>query len=149
MSTSRWAAAAAAIATAVAACSGGEADGTRPSANATAAPRESAGDAAPTPAPAASPSTVVGVGELVETYPYELRGGEATVGDARLEVPLGDTIDLLVTSDIDDVVLVPAFEIEQRVLADEPTLVSVTVTRPGVFAVESATGILLTELVVE
>ena len=71
------------------------------------------------------------------------------VGDARLEVPLGDTIDLLVISDIDDVVLVPAFEVEQRVPAGEPTRVSVTVTRPGIFVVETVTGIVLTELFVE
>lgn len=126
----RWVAAAV-VATAVAACSGANPDAPRPSASAT---------------PAA---TVVDVGEFAGDYAYELRGGETMVGDARLEVPLGDTIDLLVTSDIDDVVLVRAFEIEQRVFAGEPTPVSVTVTRPGTFMVETATGILLAELVVE
>lgn len=100
------------------------------------------------PTVAAAPK-VVESSELIPAYTYELRGGEVMAGDAKLEAALGDRIDLIILSDINDTVRLPAFGITKPVREGKPTRVSVTLKRRGLFEVVTTTGIRVTEIEVD
>lgn len=131
------------------------ADGRDPSATDPGAPPTASGAAATTalptepgttgPAPAeASPDTSTADGVTVA---LTVADGEVSGSDRRVTVPIGETVTLRVTADVDDGIHVHGYDVHQHVTAGEEAGVSLVADIPGVFEVElESSGILLVEL---
>jgi hypothetical protein len=69
----------------------------------------------------------------------ELVGGEI-VGPERFEVPLGETVDIWILSDVDDEVHVHGYDLRFEISAGEPFNLSFDADVPGIFEVEAHTS---------
>ena len=111
----------------LAACaSGGDADSTTDGPTTTGG-LESAGIASGEPNPA-SPVVEVNV---------SVRDGKVAPKPHRVDVTQGATVRLQVTSDVDDVLHVHGFDVEEPLEAGHTTTVELTADQPGVFEVET------------
>lgn len=93
----------------------------------------------PTSAPAGSPAaspTATDTAPEVRTVAVEVRGGEVVGGTERVEVAVGETLRLEVTSDVADRVHVHGYDLERPVDAGATVTVEFTADIPGVFEVE-------------
>jgi hypothetical protein len=63
-------------------------------------------------------------------------GGRVAEGGGRQRVPLGSTVALLVTSDVDEEIHLHGYDVEIPVVAGETALLEFTADIPGVFEVE-------------
>jgi hypothetical protein len=88
---------------------------------------ESAGIASGEPNPAA-PVVKVNV---------SVRDGKVAPKPHRVDVAQGATVRLQVTSDVDDVLHVHGFDVEEPLEAGRTTMVELTADQPGVFEVET------------
>jgi plastocyanin len=114
---------------AASACASGDGASTTPSTSPSATGSESAttGVASGEPNPAA---------DVVEIT-VSVRDGKVTPKPHRVDVKLGNTIRLQVTSDVDDVLHVHGFDVEEPLEAGRTTTVELTADQPGLFEVET------------
>jgi hypothetical protein len=66
-----------------------------------------------------------------------VRGRTVTPAPAQVELPIGQTLTLVVTSDHDDELHAHGFEVEVPLKAGVPTSVTLTGKEAGVFEVET------------
>ena len=66
-----------------------------------------------------------------------VRDGKATPKPRRVQVPVGSTVRLQVTSDVDDEVHVHGFDVEEPLAAGRPTTIELHAEQPGLFEVET------------
>ena len=92
----------------------------------------------------ASTSDSAGTGQTVATgtgavkrLEVTITGTTVTPPPAQVEVPVGTTLELVVTSDHDDELHVHGFDDEATLKAGVPTTLRLTGTEPGVYEVET------------
>lgn len=76
-------------------------------------------------------------GEPVVEVTVSVRDGKVSPKPHRVDVTLGSTVRLQVTSDVDDELHVHGFDVEEPLEAGRTTTVEVTADQPGVFEVET------------
>ncbi len=79
-------------------------------------------------------STGTGAVKRVEVT---ITGSTVTPPPAQVEVPIGTTLELVVTSDHDDELHAHGFDAEATLKAGVPTTLRLTPTEPGVYEVET------------
>ena len=84
--------------------------------------------------PASSVSAGTGAVKRMEVM---VTGSTVTPAPAQIELPVGTTLELVVTSDHDDELHAHGFEKEAALKAGVPTTVRLTATEPGVYEVET------------
>lgn len=67
----------------------------------------------------------------------QVTGTSVTPAPARVDLAVGETLTLVITSDHTDRVHAHGFEVEQDLTAGRPTTLTVTGTQTGVFDVET------------
>lgn len=87
----------------------------------------SAGIASGKPNPAKEPVTVT----------VSITDGTVTPKPSRVKIPLGSTVELQVTSDVDDEVHVHGFDVEEPLDAGRTTTIELTADQPGLYEVET------------
>lgn len=102
--------------------------------DASAAPTPSAAIAAPSPA-ASEPEPVV-TPDDAQVVSVTVAGGEVTGDTGRVEVAVGTTVRLSITSDVADEVHVHGFELTQAVSPGQATQLEFIADQPGIFEVE-------------
>ena len=102
----------------VVACSSGSPDSTSP-------PGASAGSSA---------SANTGA---VKRLAVSITGSTVTPAPAQVDLPVGDTLELVVTSDHDDELHAHGFDQEAVLKAGVPTTLRLTATEPGLYEVET------------
>lgn len=108
-------------------------------------PPRAAASPAPGPSPGTSPRPTpngtakdhppVDAGALVERFVVEVLGGEVRPPRTDIEVPVGDTIELAVTSDVAATLRAVDLDVTRDLSANRETVVPITVKRPGTFEV--------------
>jgi len=73
----------------------------------------------------------------VQRLAVTVTGSTVTPAPAQLELPVGDTLEIVVTSDHDDTLHAHGFEVEAALKAGAATTVRLTATAPGVYGVET------------
>jgi hypothetical protein len=74
-------------------------------------------------------------------------GGDTTIDDDRVEVPLGATVEITVAADVTDDVHVHGYDVFGDVTPASPAVITFTADIPGLFEVElEDAGLLLVEL---
>ena len=66
-----------------------------------------------------------------------VRDGKVTPKPRRVQVPMGSTVRLQITSDVDDEVHVHGFDVEEPLAAGRPTTIELQAGQPGLFEVET------------
>jgi heme/copper-type cytochrome/quinol oxidase subunit 2 len=66
-----------------------------------------------------------------------IHGQNVSPAPGNVEVPLGTTVRLVVTSDHDDELHAHGFEVERTLKAGTPTTLELTATDPGVYEIET------------
>lgn len=102
------------------------------------------GSAASPSVPPASPTTSPGPGEPepattpddAQVVAVTVAGGEATGDTGRIEVPLGTTVRLTVTSDVADEIHVHGYDLTEAVSPGQATQLEFLADQAGVFEVE-------------
>lgn len=100
----------------------------------------------PRPSPATSPSTTPGsapadgprpvdAGALVERFTVQVRGGKVQPTTMDIEVPVGDTIEIAVTSDVPATLRAEGLEVTHELESGLETIVPMTVKAPGSYEV--------------
>ena len=119
----------AATAAALAACSNGSPTpaATTPATSAS----TSATTSATSSAPSATTSTTTG-----RTIAITVTGSAVTPAPAQVDLPVGQTLTLVVTSDHDDQLHAHGFEVEEDIKAGVPATIALTGKDPGVYEVE-------------
>jgi plastocyanin len=118
--------------------------GTAPAPGA-AAPDRAAAEAVATATPTApSPSASEPAGP--SAIRFEVAHGKLAKGPREVEVALGDQVVLEVASDTADEVHVHGYDIEKRISPGTSAQVRFEATIPGVFEVETHSGVMLCEL---
>ena len=73
----------------------------------------------------------------VKRVAVTVTGSTVTPAPAQLELPVGGTLELVVTSDHDDEIHAHGFDQEAKLKAGAPTTLRLTTTQPGVYEVET------------
>ena len=109
------------------------------------------GDSAePTPEAPAPTVSVSDESAGVRVVEVEIADGQVSTDDDRVEVRRGDTVRIVVTSDVDDEVHVHGVEQTAALVAGETATVEFTVDEAGLFEVETHEGdLLLFQLLVQ
>jgi len=118
----------AATAVALAACSGGS---PTPAATTTPTTSASPSTSATSSTPSATTSTSTG-----RTIAITVIGSTITPAPAQVDLPVGQTLTLVVTSDHDDQLHAHGFEVEEDIKAGVPATIALTGKDPGVYEVE-------------
>ena len=101
--------------------------------------------AATTPATSASPSTSATTSATSSTpsdtttrrtIAITVTGSAVTPAPAQVDLPVGQTLTLVVTSDHDDQLHAHGFEVEEDIKAGVPATIALTGKDPGVYEVE-------------
>lgn len=94
--------------------------------------------ARPAPAPTTSGTTAAGPSttSAVRTLEVEVSDGRVTPAPSQVDLGVGETLRLVVTSDRDSEVHGHGFEVDAPVPAGEPTSIELVGETPGVFEVE-------------
>jgi len=118
----------AATAVALAGCSGGS---PTPAADTTPTTSASPSTSATSSTPSATTSTSTG-----RTIAITVTGSTITPAPAQVDLPVGQTLTLVVTSDHDDQLHAHGFEVEEDIKAGVPATIALTGKDPGVYEVE-------------
>ena len=118
----------AATAVALAGCSGGS-----PTPAATTTPTTSASPS--TSATSSTPSTTTST-TTGRTIAITVTGSTITPAPAQVDLPVGQTLTLVVTSDHGDQLHAHGFEVEEDIKAGVPATIALTGKDPGVYEVE-------------
>ena len=118
----------AATAVALAGCSGGS---PTPSASTTPTTSASPSTSATSSTPSTTTSTTTG-----RTIAITVTGSTITPAPAQVDLPVGQTLTLVVTSDHDDQLHAHGFEVEEDIKAGVPATIALTGKDPGVYEVE-------------
>ena len=118
----------AATAVALAGCSGGS---PTPAANTTPTTSASPSTSATSSTPSATTSTTTG-----RSIAITVTGSTITPAPAQVDLPVGQTLTLVVTSDHDDQLHAHGFEVEEDIKAGVPATIALTGKDPGVYEVE-------------
>jgi plastocyanin len=73
----------------------------------------------------------------VKRLEVTITGSTVTPAPAQVELPVGATLELVVTSDHDDELHAHGFDVEATLKAGVPTTLRLTATEPGVYEVET------------
>jgi plastocyanin len=104
----------------------------------------------PTPQASAPTVSVSDESAGVRVVEVEIADGQVSTDDDRVEVRRGDTVRIVVTSDVDDEVHVHGVEQTATLVAGETATVEFTVDEAGLFEVETHEGdLLLFQLLVQ
>lgn len=104
----------------------------------------------PVPEAPASSESVSDESAGVRVVEVEIAEGRVSTDDDRVEVRRGDTVRIVVTSDVDDEVHVHGVEQTAALVAGETATVEFTVDEAGLFEVETHEGdLLLFQLLVQ
>ncbi len=109
-----------------------------------AAPDRPAAEAVATATPTAQPSSAGPADPSVVRF--QVAHGKLATGPREVEVALGDQVVLEIVSDTADEVHVHGYDIEKRITPGAPARVRFEATIPGVFDVETHSGVMLCEL---
>ena len=82
-------------------------------------------------------STGAGVNGTVKTVEVAVTNGQVEPKTHRVQVPKGDTVRLVVTTDTDDEVHVHGVDIEKETTAGKPTTLEFEVPDAGLYEVET------------
>ncbi|GAB3877156.1 hypothetical protein GCM10028802_16630 [Terrabacter terrigena] len=85
---------------------------------------------------AATPAGVSSTGS-VERLEVTIKGTTVTPAPAQVELPVGSTLELVVTSDHDDELHAHGFEAEAEIKAGVPATLRLTAKEPGSYEVET------------
>ena len=118
----------AATAVALAGCSGGS---PTPAVNTTPTTSASPSTSATSSTPSATTSTTTG-----RSIAITVTGSTITPAPAQVDLPVGQTLTLVVTSDHDDQLHAHGFEVEEAIKAGVPATIALTGKDPGVYEVE-------------
>ena len=118
----------AATAVALAGCSGGS---PTPAADTTPTTSASPSTSATSSTPSATTSTTTG-----RTIAITVTGSTITPAPAQVDLPVGQTLTLVITSDHDDQLHAHGFEVEEDIKAGVPATIALTGKDPGVYEVE-------------
>jgi len=118
----------AATAVALAGCSGGS---PTPAASTTPTTSASPSTSATSSTPSATTSTTTG-----RSIAITVTGSTITPAPAQVDLPVGQTLTLVVTSDHDDQLHAHGFEVEEDIKAGVPATIALTGKDPGVYEVE-------------
>lgn len=118
----------------LAGCAAGEADGAAPAASTSSTPGETAGGNSASTSAAPSPSD-----DTVEVA-VQVRDGQVRPKTRRVDVPLGATVRLVVTSDVDDEIHVHGYDVEAELAAGREAVVDFVADQPGLVEVETHEG---------
>jgi hypothetical protein len=124
----------------VAGCGGDDGAADEPADDAaatTSAPSTTA--AVPTTGPSTStgaPPTTVPGPEADVVLEVVVEGGSVVAGGGRASVPLGSSVALVVTSDVDEEIHLHGYDVELPLAAGVPGVLAFTADIPGVFEVE-------------
>lgn len=123
-----------AAALALTACGGSDEESASPSTPPSA-------EASSTPSDPSSPTPTPGENQVVEpddaqTISLSVAGGEVTGDIDRVEVPVGTSVRLSITSDVADEVHVHGYEITRAVSPGQALQIEFVADQPGVFEVE-------------
>ena len=88
------------------------------------------------PASAAGQPSATGTG-AVKRLEVRIAGTTVTPAPAQVDLPVGTTLELVVTSDHDDEVHAHGFDEEAALKAGVPTTLRLTAKEPGVYEVET------------
>jgi plastocyanin len=88
------------------------------------------------PSTAAGQAASTGTG-AVTRLEVTIAGTTVTPAPAQVELPVGSTLELVVTSDHDDELLAHGFDREATLKAGVPATLRLTATEPGVYEVET------------
>ncbi len=121
----------AAAAVALAACSNGSPTPAATTPATSASPSTSATSSATSSTPSATTSTTTG-----RTIAITVTGSAVTPAPAQVDLPVGQTLTLVVTSDHDDQLHAHGFEVEEDIKAGVPATIALTGKDPGVYEVE-------------
>jgi len=105
--------------------------------------------------PSATPSETAEVpaqtpANSVRTITVTIRGGRIEPPPGRVRVSQGETVRLVVASDVADEVHVHGYDLEKQLLPGQPTTIQFTADQPGLFEVEThELGKVLFQLLVE
>lgn len=83
-----------------------------------------------------APTGVVSTG-TVQRLEVTVTGTTVTPAPAQIDLPVGSTLELVVTADHDDEVHAHGFEVEAPLEAGVPTTLRLTAREPGVYEVET------------
>jgi plastocyanin len=104
----------------------------------------------PTPQASAPTVSVSDESAGVRVVEVEIADGQVSTDDDQVEVRRGDTVRIVVTSDVDDEVHVHGVEQTATLVAGETATVEFTVEESGLFEVETHEGdLLLFQLLVQ
>ena len=115
-------------AVALAGCSGGS---PTPAATTTPTTSASPSTSATSSTPSATTSTTTG-----RSIAITVTGSTITPAPAQVDLPVGQTLTLVVTSDHDDQLHAHGFEVEEDIKAGVPATIALTGKDPGVYEVE-------------
>ncbi|MCW0215570.1 MAG: hypothetical protein OJJ54_19620 [Pseudonocardia sp.] len=105
-----------------------------------AAPPPAASTAAPATAPVTAPATgtpaPASTAPAVQTVRVTYAGGQVTGDTGRVAVPLGRTVDVVVTSDVADEIHLHGYDRSANVPAGGSATLTFTADIPGVFEIE-------------
>lgn len=118
----------AATAVALAGCSGGS---PTPAADTTPTTSASPSTSATSSTPSATTSTTTG-----RSIAITVTGSTITPAPTQVDLPVGQTLTLVVTSDHDDQLHAHGFEVEEDIKAGVPATIALTGKDPGVYEVE-------------
>jgi plastocyanin len=118
----------AATAVALAGCSGGS---PTPAADTTPTTSASPSTSVTSSTPSATTSTTTG-----RSIAITVTGSTITPAPAQVDLPVGQTLTLVVTSDHDDQLHAHGFEVEEDIKAGVPATIALTGKDPGVYEVE-------------
>jgi plastocyanin len=90
-----------------------------------------------TPDPGPGGSTGIVSTGIVKRLEVTVTGTTVTPAPAQVDLSIGSTLELVVTSDHDDEVHAHGFDVEAALKAGTPTTLRLTGTEPGVYEVET------------
>ena len=73
----------------------------------------------------------------VQHLSVSITGTTVTPAPTQVDLPVGSTLELVVTSDHDDEVHAHGFDVEGRLTAGQPTTLRLTASEPGLYEVET------------
>jgi hypothetical protein len=95
------------------------------------------GSSSATAANSPSPSAVASSSASTTVVRVTIRGKNVSPAPGNVNVPLGNTLRLIVTSDHDDQLHAHGFDVEVTLTAGRPTTLDLRATTPGIYEIET------------
>jgi exo-beta-1,3-glucanase (GH17 family) len=121
---------------AASACSTGGSDSSSSSSSAPSSSSSSSSSSA-TSSGSSSPTAASELPANVKVYPVRITGKTVTPAPSNVDLPLGHTLRLVVTSDHNDQIHVHGVDIEKDLKAGQPLTIEIKPTQSGVYEVET------------